>query len=174
MGIAAIRNGDVTAFEAAFRTYYRRLCAVVYAFVDSAETAEEIVQDLFLKIWRQRESLQITESLQAYLYQAARNASLNHLKHRRIESRWSERVRAEDPPVAPGADDELAEGELSRAIAAGIAALPERCRLVFTMSRHQGLSYAEIANTLGISVKTVEAQMGRALKSLRERLDPAN
>ncbi len=174
VGIAAIRNGDVTAFETVFRTYYRRLCAVVYAFVDSAETAEEIVQDLFLKIWRQHESLQITDNLQAYLYQAARNASLNHLKHRRIESRWSERVRAEDPPVAPGADDELAESELSRAIDAGIAALPERCRLVFTMSRRQGLSYAEIADVLGISVKTVEAQMGRALKSLRERLDPAN
>lgn len=173
MGIAEIRNGDITAFEAVFRTYYRRLCAAVYGFVDSAETAEEIVQELFLRIWRQRESLQITDSLQAYLYQAARNASLNYLKHRRIESQWSERVRAGDAPVARAADEDLAEDELSRAIEAGIAALPERCRLVFTMSRRQGLSYAEIAEALGISVKTVEAQMGRALKSLRERLDVA-
>jgi len=169
--LIGIRNGDTAVFEVVFRTYYRRLCAVAYAHVGSPETAEEIVQDLFLKLWRQRDSLQITDSLQAYLYRAARNASLNHLNHRRIELRWSERVRATDPPVAPAADDELGESELARAIDAGIAALPERCRLVFTMSRRQGLSYAEIADALGISVKTVEAQIGRALKSLREGLD---
>lgn len=169
--LAAIRAGDAAAFEGVFRAHFKRLCAVVYGYAGSSETAEEIVQELFLKIWRQRESLQITDSLEGYLFRAARNESLNHLKHRRVELRWRAREQASDRPVAPAADQALAEGELSRAIDAAIVALPERCRLVFTMSRRQGLSYAEIAESLGISVKTVEVQIGKALKALRERVD---
>jgi RNA polymerase sigma-70 factor (ECF subfamily) len=169
--LAGIRDGSVAAFEGVFRKYFTRLCAVAYAYVGSPEAAEEIVQELFLKLWRQRESLQITDNLQAYLFRAARNASLNHLKHRRVELQWRAREQAGDPPAAPAADAALTEGELSRALAAAIDALPERCRLVFTMSRRQGLSYAEIAEALGISIKTVEVQIGRALKTLRERVE---
>ena len=169
--LAGVREGNAAAFEGVFRTYYRRLCGVVYAYVGSAESAEEIVQELFLKIWRQRESLEITDSLQGYLFRAARNEALNHLKHQRVELQWRGREQAADQRVAPSADDALAERELSRAIEAAIAALPERCRMVFTMSRRQGLSYAEIAESLGISVKTVEVHIGRALKSLRETVD---
>jgi RNA polymerase sigma-70 factor (ECF subfamily) len=169
--LAGIREGNAGAFEAWFRTYYRRLCGVVYAYVGSAETSEEIVQELFLKIWRQRESLDITDSLEGYMFRAARNEALNHLKHRRVELQWRGREQAAERPVAPAADDALSERELSRAIDAAIAALPERCRVVFLMSRRQGLSYAEIADALGISVKTVEVHIGRALKTLRERLD---
>ena len=169
--LAGIREGNATAFEGVFRTYYRRLCGVVYAYVGLAETAEEIVQELFLRIWRQRESLEITESLQGYLFRAARNEALNHLKHRRVELQWRGREQTADQRVAPSADDALAERELSRAIEAAIAALPERCRMVFMMSRRQGLSYAEIGDALGISVKTVEVQIGKALRTLRERVD---
>src|SRR5260221_10414421 len=105
--LAGIREGNAAAFEGVFRTYYRRLCGVVCAYVGSAETAEEIVQKLFLKIWRQRESLEITDSLQGYLFRAARNEALNHLKHQRVELQWrgggenAETRGGPPPPDAP-------------------------------------------------------------------------
>jgi len=169
--LAGIREGNAAAFEGVFRTYYRRLCGVVYAYVGSAESAEEIVQELFLKIWRQRESLEITDSLQGYLFRAARNEALNHLKHQRVELQWRGREQAADQRVAPSVDEALAERELSRAIEAVIAALPERCRVVCVISRRQGLSYGEIADALGISFTTVQVHIVRALKTLRERVD---
>src|SRR5205814_6202233 len=109
--LGGIREGNAAAFEGVFRTYYRRLCGVVYAYVGSAESAEEIVQELFLKIWRQRESLEITDSLQGYLFRAARNESLNHLKHQRVELQWRGRQQAAETRVGPSAADALAERE---------------------------------------------------------------
>src|SRR2546429_7341760 len=103
--LAGIREGNAAAFEGVFRTYYRRLCGVVYAYVGSAETAEEIVQELFLKIWRQRESLEITDSFQGYLFRAARNEALNHLKHQRVELQWRGGERTTETPLGPPAAD---------------------------------------------------------------------
>jgi RNA polymerase sigma-70 factor, ECF subfamily len=164
-----IRAGETSAFETLFHAHYGELCSFVRAQVGSADVAEEIVQDVLLRVWHNRSRLDPHQSLRQYLYRAARNHALNFLKRRRLETHWQS---ASNPTTqnAPAADEAVREHELSTAIGQAVAALPERCRLIFLMSRDQGLSYTEIADVLGLSVKTVETQMGRALKALRANL----
>jgi RNA polymerase sigma-70 factor (ECF subfamily) len=124
-----------------------------------------------LELWRRREQLDVTESVRGYMLQATRNRALNHLRHRGIERR-SEPHLIETASRVPQADVATREAEIETAIRSAIADLPERCRAVFELSRVEGLKYVEIAQRLGISVKTVEVQMGKALRVLRERLKP--
>jgi RNA polymerase sigma-70 factor, ECF subfamily len=164
--LARIQRGDPVAHETLFRVYAPGLYAFLSRYVRSSAIAEDLVQDLFLAIWAHRESLHIDGSIRTYLFTAARNRALNHLKHEKIADRFRvamlDRVDASDPS-APGESDFLAAMEVQTAI----DRLPPRCRLIFTMSRQQDMTYNQIACELGISVKTVEVQMGRALKSLR-------
>jgi RNA polymerase sigma-70 factor (ECF subfamily) len=133
--------------------------------------AEEVVQDVMLEIWRRRENLEVPQSARAYLLQATRNRTLNHVRRRKIELAGEPRVSAAARPPLQ-ADAFAVEEEIDAALRAAVADLPDRCREVFELSRAQGLTYTEIAELLGISVKTVEAQMGKALRVLRERLAP--
>ena len=133
--------------------------------------AEELVQDVMLELWRRRETLTSDGSAQAYLFQATRNRVLNHLRHLKIEQRSEPEIRG-DISSTPHADAAVVEEELDVAVQRAVQSLPDRCREVFELSRVHGLKYVEIARTLGISVKTVEAQMGKALRILRERLAP--
>lgn len=167
-----VRAGDVTALEEAFRTYYSGMCSFVHAQVGSPEVAEDLVQDVFLRVWQSRTRLEVTGSLRALLYRSAHNAALNYLKHRNVESRWLHAATTSQSQPNSVAADPASVSELNDAIDSAVADLPERCRLIFMMSRQQGLSYPEIANALGLSIKTVETQMGRALKALRSRLSP--
>jgi RNA polymerase sigma-70 factor (ECF subfamily) len=145
------------------------MCSYVRAQVGSAEAAEDLVQDVFLRIWQTRDRLDGNGSLRNLLYRSAHNAAINFLKHRTVEGRW-QRERTSSVELTTSQDDPASFREVSTAVDHALAALPERCRTIFLMSRRQGLSYAEIAATLGLSVKTVETQMGRALKSLRAQL----
>jgi RNA polymerase sigma-70 factor (ECF subfamily) len=167
--IDRIRAGDVDAFEAVFRRLAPALRLFTARYVGSREVAEDVVQDLFLTLWRNRETIELHTSLQRYLFTAARNRALNHLDHERVVRRTRDAVR---PPVehAPTVEDGLLEAELARGIEEAIAGLPARARLVFTMSREQKMTYDEIARTLGLSVKTVETHMGRALRAIRLHL----
>lgn len=164
-----VRAGDVRALEQAFRAYYSSMCSFVCVQVGSAETAEDLVQDVFLRIWQTRHRLDANGSLRNLLYRSAHNAAINHLKHRAIEARW-QHARQSDAEATSSYHDPASYREVSTAVDHALSVLPERCRLIFTMSRQHGLSYSEIADTLGVSVKTVETQMGRALKSLRAQL----
>jgi RNA polymerase sigma-70 factor (ECF subfamily) len=164
-----LRQGDAAAFDAIFRAWYGPLVGTAERMLRDRAVAEELVQDVMLELWRRRESLAPEGSPQAYLFQATRNRVLNHLRHRRIEERSEPELRVESAPESPP-DAGLGEQELEVAIHAAVRALPDRCREVFELSRVHGLRYAEIATALGISVKTVEAQMGKALRLLRERL----
>lgn len=137
---------------------------------DSA-VSEEIAQEVFLELWRRRESLRIEESLRAYLFRSARNRALNHIRHARVERR-AEPFVAPSSAVPTVAHANLVDGAIDDAVREAVAGLPDRCREIFEMSRVQGLKYREIADALGISVKGVEAQMGKALRLLRERLAP--
>ncbi len=166
-----LRGGDGAeeAFDAIFRAWYEPLVRAAAAMLRDRAAAEEVVQDMMLTLWRRRDTLAVGESLKAYLYQATRNRALNHIRRLRVEQR-GEPFALERAPTHPVADAALGERELAEAIRDAVAGLPPRCREVFELSRMRGLTYAEIASTLEISVKTVEVQMGKALRVLRERL----
>jgi RNA polymerase sigma-70 factor (ECF subfamily) len=163
--------GDEDAFDAIFRAWYAPLVRIAEGVVRERALAEEVVQDVLLEVWRRREQLGNEESPRAYLIRAARNRALNHVRHLRVQQKSAPYVatRLED---APEGASRLVEAELDAAVKHAVAQLPPRCREVFELSRVHGLSYAEIARSLEISVKTVEAQMGKALRTLRERLAP--
>jgi RNA polymerase sigma-70 factor (ECF subfamily) len=154
------------AHEGVFRDLAPALSVFVTRYVDSAAIAEELVQDLFLAMWVQRATMRIDGSIRTYLFTAARNRALNYLKHERIGERFRvaqlEGIDTSDPG-APGEADCLTALEVQ----AAMDRLPPRCRLIFTMSRWRGMTYSQIAAALGISVKTVEVHMGRALKTMR-------
>ena len=166
-----LRQGDSAAFDEIFRTWYGPLVGTAERMLRDRAVAEELVQDVMLELWRRRETLAADGSVQAYLFQATRNRVLNHLRHLKIEQRSEPDVRGESSST-PHADAVLVEEELDVAVQRAVQSLPDRCREVFELSRVHGLKYAEIARQLGISVKTVEAQMGKALRTLRERLAP--
>jgi RNA polymerase sigma-70 factor (ECF subfamily) len=168
--VRRIRRGDRDAFEVLFRTYYAGLAAFVHRLVRSRAIAEELVQDVMLKIWLRREHLEEVDSLRTYLYRAARNHALNHLRRRRLEVLWATAPREEHEGLTIGADELTAGDELARLARDSIDRLAHRCRQIFLLSRVDGLTYPEIARVLGISIKTVETQMGRALKALRASL----
>lgn len=165
-------DDSTVSIEALFREYYPGLCDFVLTYVRSPEIARDLVQDLFLDLWARHEDGRLPTLSSGYLYTAARNRALKHLRHQGIVKRWRDRVAAEPEPLAPAADEELLAGTLAEAIENAVAKLPEKRRQVFLLSREQELSYSAIAEVLGISIKTVENQMARALKTLREQLLP--
>jgi len=164
-----IHAGDEGAFDVAFREWYPVLVRVATALLHEVDAAEEVAQEVMLELWRRRHVISAEVSLRAYLLRAVRNRSLNQLRHLRVRRDSESDVEATyDTPVA--ADQPVVAGELADAVQEAIRGLPPRCREVFELSRLHGLKYAEIAESLGISQKTVEAQMGKALKIMRERL----
>lgn len=168
--IEALAAGDITAFEMIFKSYYQPLCNYAYTFLQDREEAEEIVQSIFLSVWEKREGMTIRTAVKPYLYAMVRNACLNVIKHEKIKQKYA----MEEVAVAPNSLDSVthavASSELEWRIQNAIERLPEQCRLVFKLSRFEELKYAEIAEQLEISVKTVENHMGKALKMMREQL----
>lgn len=166
-----VREGDEGAFDTIFRDHYPSLVRTAESMLHRRDIAEEIVQDVLLALWQRRATLVVEDSLRAYLFRATRNRALNHLRHAAIERKAEPELSAVESPAAP-APAVLVHEEIDAALRNAVAALPPRCREVFELSRMHGLRYSEIATTLGISVKTVEAQMGKALRTLRELLAP--
>lgn len=169
--LARLRRSDQSAFDVIFRTWYAALVRSAGAMIRDSSVAEELVQDVMLELWRRRENLLIEGSFQAYLFRATRNRALNFLRHARVEREGAVHVAVDDVREA-SAPAELVAQELDVAIRHAITELTPRCREIFELSRTRGLKYSEIAETLGVSVKAVEAQMTKALKHLRERLAP--
>jgi RNA polymerase sigma-70 factor, ECF subfamily len=170
--LGRLRGEETTAqsaFDDLFRSSYARLVRMGMAVVRDQAVAEELVQDVLLELWRRRTQIALDVPLQAYLIRATRNRALNHVRHVKVEQRGAV-LAAADNPRAPAAAHEAEAGELDAAYRRALDDLTPRCREVFEMSRVQGLRYSEIAASLGISVKAVEAHMGKALRSLRERL----
>lgn len=163
-----LRRGDHSAFDVIFRAHYAALVGLAERMVREREAAEEVVQDVFVEVWRRRETLAIEETMRAYLYRATRNRALNRIRHEQVRQKNQHKVEA-DASVEP-ALRRVEEREIDQAVREAVSNLPDRCREVFELSRGSGLKYAEIAEVMGISVKTVEAQMGKALRVLREQL----
>lgn len=164
-----IRQSDEHAFDILFRRFYGILVGFAESVLRGRALAEDVVQDVMLEVWRRRETLEITESWRSYLFRATRNRALNELRHAKVALNAEPLVR--DPESEePSSPAELDAQELDREFRRVLQSLPDAERDVFQMSRRDGLKYAEIANVLGVSVKTVEARMGRALKALRTQL----
>jgi RNA polymerase sigma-70 factor (ECF subfamily) len=173
--VARIRLGDEGAFESLFHAYYPRLCDFVGTYVRSLDVAEELVQTVFLRIWEHRATWEPTAGVRAYLFAACRNQALGVLKHERVVARVAQHAAREGIPLGiaatqVGPDDELHASELAGALREVIDRLPERRRLVVILRWQQQMSHAEIARVLGISVKTVEVQLGRAFAFFRAQL----
>jgi RNA polymerase sigma-70 factor, ECF subfamily len=167
--LTGLKKGDKTVFERIFRNYYAELCGFSLRYVGDPLVAEEIVQDLFCKIWSRRDDLKITSSFKSYLYKATANHSLNFIRHREMERKYFEYVGFE-VEEASGVAQYESDGELSVMVGKALSELPEKRREIFEMSRFEGMKYQEIADKLGINIKTVETQMTRALDFLRHYL----
>jgi RNA polymerase sigma-70 factor (ECF subfamily) len=164
-----IRAGDEGAFDSVFRSHYPHLVRMAESVIRERALAEEIAQDVMLELWRRRESLELEQSIRAYLIRATRNRALNHIRHQRIVAREAALATLESRS-SPSAEEDLLGMELERAVRDAIDGLSDNCREVFQLSRESGLKYAEIASILEISIKTVEKRMGQALSELRDRL----
>lgn len=166
----SLKTGDQTAFEMLFRTYYQSLCNYAYTFIQDRDDAEEVVQSTFLSVWEKREALEIHTAVKPYLYAMVRNACLNLLKHEKIKQRHVEGELAVAERSVESVTRTVMASELEVRICKAMEQLPEQCRLIFKLSRFEELKYAEIADQLGLSIKTVENQMGKALRIMREQL----
>ncbi len=168
--IKAISQSDERAFQVLFNRYYKGLLVTALNVLKEKDQAKDIIQDLFFWLWQNRESLEIQSSVAAYLKRAVINRCLNLLKKEQklLDSEdWEEPINSSPNP------HELIEGEELKAfIDHALGQLPERCRLVFSLKRIEGFSVKEIADQLEISPKTVENQITKALKHLRQELRP--
>jgi RNA polymerase sigma-70 factor (ECF subfamily) len=168
--LEALTTGDINAFEMIFRTYYQPLCSYAYTFLQDKEEAEEIVQTTFLSVWEKKETLSIRTAVKPYLYAMVRNACLNVIKHAKVKQKHA----VEEVAMAIHSHDSVSHAivssELELRIHQAMEKLPEQCRIVFKLSRFEELKYSEIADQLGISIKTVENHIGKALKIMREQL----
>jgi RNA polymerase sigma-70 factor (ECF subfamily) len=164
---ALIKEQPQKAIELLFNEYYVKLCTHVNTILKNKNVAEDIVQEVMMEIWRMKDNINVSSSVEAYLKRACRNKSLNYIR--------SQKMNFEDIDSAEelssdyiSVEDSIAVDNLQEKINTAIDSLPEKCRLVFMLSRIEGLSYLEIAEQLQISPKTVENQISKALKILRE------
>jgi RNA polymerase sigma-70 factor (ECF subfamily) len=166
-----IKEGNIQAFERLFRQYHSQLCMYAAGITGRMDIAEEIVQELFYVLWRDRERLSITFSIKSYLYGSVRNRSLHYCEHREAVGRHRSAAMEADIPQSPSPQDIMEYRELEYLVLCTLRKLPQRRREIFRMQRTEGKKYAEIAGELSISVKTVEAEMTRALKALRKEVE---
>jgi RNA polymerase sigma-70 factor (ECF subfamily) len=173
--VTRIQAGSAEAFQAVFLEYAQVLADIAFAYVKRRSVAQELVQDVFCRLWEQRATLAIRVSLRVYLYAAVRHRALDHLKHQRVTTQASEAVYlpGEHPGMGaplPRADELLIEQERLQLLYAAVEALPERQREVFRLRWEHHLSYAEIAEVTGLSLKGVESARARAIESLQRKL----
>lgn len=167
---ALLAQRDETAFEQVFKTHFKRLHAYAFTILRDETEAEEMVQQVFFKLWERNETLSLNGSVSAYLYRAVHNESLNYIKHQKVRSRHQLQVAYRMKNEVEQPAKKVMAGELEKKIQEALLELPEQCRTVFQLSRFEELKYREIADQLDISVKTVENQMGKALKLMRAKL----
>jgi RNA polymerase sigma-70 factor (ECF subfamily) len=169
-----IYNGSYSSFCELFKRYYAPLCSYAMRVVTYREIAEEVVSDVYMKLWKNREQITVHTSFEAYLYRSVRNQALDYLKLKTYRPQKNDTLelveRSSSYADYHTPSDEMCFNELYYEIEGFVNALPKQCQLIFRLNRENGLRYREIADHLQISIKTVETQMGRALKLLRKRL----
>ncbi|MEO9484661.1 MAG: RNA polymerase sigma-70 factor [Ekhidna sp.] len=161
---------DKRAFELVFNQYYNIMVMYATRFMDTREEAEEVAQEVFVKFWEKCDTLSEDSSIKSYLYRSVHNSCLNSIKHEKVKDGYKQHVIHVMESSYQNEFNEEDPNGLKNRISDEIDKLPPRCAEIFKLSRFEGLKYQEIADHLGISVKTVEVQMGKALKVLRESL----
>jgi len=156
-------------FEDVFINYYESLYGYAVSILKNELLAEEIVSDVFYKIWLKKDTLKVEASLAAYLYKSVNNACMDKLRHNKIKKVFTSEM-LHQPGVAPDTAKNLNTKDFEKYLRIALLKLPEQCRTVFQLNRMEELSYKDIANRLGISLKTVEAHMSKALRRLRVSL----
>jgi RNA polymerase sigma-70 factor (ECF subfamily) len=163
-----IIKGDLKAFESLFRKYYSYLCSVADRYCRDRDTAEEIVQDLFYRLWEKKQEISIDRSVKSYLIKAVYFNTINRMKQQRRDVELS---NLHTEAMTGSSAEELVEmTDISELVEHTLNRLPARGQQIFRLSRLEGLTYREIAGKLGISVKTVEAYMGQALRLFRDSM----
>lgn len=168
--IQRLQKRDEAAFEQVFKSQYKSLYAYAFTITGTEAAAEETVQNVFYKLWERAETLSIAGPVQAYLYRAVYNESLNYVKHQKVRMQHRLFVQHRREESTGAGSRSVQVKELEAKISLAMNELPEQCRTIFQLSRFEELRYREIADRLQISVKTVENQMGKALKLLRVKL----
>ncbi len=169
--IEQLLSGDMATYETVYKTYFKALYIYAYTMLKDETQAEEMVQNLFMKLWDRKEKISIETSLKAYLYKSVYHESLNYMKHLKVKATYEnhatqvmKNVKSESP------SHKLMYKNLEDKLRTALNELPEQCRTVFQLSRYEELKYREIAERLQISEKTVENHMGKALRLLRFKL----
>ena len=157
-------------FEKVYKSCFKGLHAYACSFLDDNEQAEEMVQQVFLKLWERRMNIEISISLQAYLYRSVYNESMNFLKHEKVKQTHVSFIKHTTSESSNNHQTDIHTRELETNIKKALSKLPEQCRTIFQLSRFEELKYKEIAERLGLSIKTIENQMGKALKIMRTEL----
>ncbi len=168
--IGRIRQGDKQEFEKLFRSSYVSLVRYAKTLIRDHDASEEIVQELFFRLWQDRLNLRIESSLNGYLFRSVHNRALHYIEHQKVVNRHAGEVAAAADISSEPVTEAIYYHELQARVARVLERLPERSRKIFRMSRFEGLKYIEIAEKLAVSLKTVEADMGKALKEFRKAL----
>jgi RNA polymerase sigma-70 factor, ECF subfamily len=166
------KSEEEMAFELLFRKYYIRLCCFANKFIADQVESEEIVQEVFLNIWNKRDRLKLNHEIQPYLFKSIQNLCFNFISHKKVANKYYSVIEIvyKNQVEEFNSYESVLYTELQSKVDQAIDSLPEQCRNIFQMSRQDGLKYSEIAEKLGISIKTVETQMSRALSKLKIEL----
>ena len=164
------QTDEAKFMEVLFKTYYASLCRTAFRVVNDRDTAEDLVQEVFVKVWNGRQSLEINTSLKAYLHRSAINTALNYLEKNKRQVNVEQDELVNLAASSNQLEDHMNFKEVESRVEQAIQSLPPACKTIFVLSRYENMSYQEIADTLNLSVKTVENQMGKALKTMREYL----
>lgn len=167
-----LSRGDETAFQETFELYFKVLVLFATKFSLDKETAEDLVQDVFVKLYEQKERLQFHSSLKAFLYQSVRNRCIDMIRSSKTREKHHVEIKAGAELEGLNSEDLMLQSELEEKIYHSIGQLPEQCQIIFKMNRFDGKKNQEIAEELNISKRTVETQISKALKRLREDIYP--
>lgn len=167
---ADMKLGNKESFNYFFDYYYSGLCVYANNYTDDLSTSEEVVQDVFVRFWEKRQTIEIKKSVRFYLFRTVHNQCMNMLKHKKIEQTYRQKSKVQSNNFYEEQWSLYNELELRYVLDQAISKMPARCREVFELSRFENLKNREIADNLGITEKTVENQITKALKFLREEL----